>query len=1617
MAGFTLAIFIGQTSFPLAGGSSAEALMWDDVHFSAPLKEDNVVFDDDQLTEVEEIRLKANVLFMMDASAPMLFTPNSALPTVVLQRGWRDSGREGADWTKTWTIYRRTVEDIIHMMKYSTFGIGMMPPAWSGSDLHQGRNLYGRDIDESNNFTNKVRDAQGNIIGSVSWSDHEELMKINRMNYYFPFSASGNASDDLRITEIKNGYAAQSKPLEISYSGYGDAKQRDPSAETTFTATEIGTNTQTAYTYKSNAKISGASSFRYALVFKDPSYWESGWPGPGDPAAADLVPNDSRMYQAKLAMWHLLEKSSNWDGIRFGLSTTFLSIVNDEIPSIGTAHFGHDGTKDRYDFPGLYKVFPYGSNSWTTFKFKDSGQTKPDGTTVYFPDGLGSDSDTGTALAKRRQFVNGILNQPISGNRRQYNGMHAQFFPMWAHASNETIYSNINTTNYSSASTPRMQAMYKTQHRASLLVPFHEYNHVWSAPEKTLNNITQAQMIRRWIDGFADLDSGKTSSLGSPAETGNANRKKQWNYYKNPEIGVAGVFLLPHAIFPDPRSGYAMDRTSYQNNTYYESTASSTAATASSVWYSNKSKNVDYTLDFHPASTQFEFPELESTARFNSGSGEAVGSVLDFFSPKITTGSKNNLIDAQFPIQSPCENNWVIVISTGEELKPEENSAYTYPTYQAIKNLYDATNKENSGKIPASFNLSDGGLNGWKGDKIYAKYERVTMLVRNMDGTVKASTPAAENPRTIDLDNPIRTIVVGVIPNWTTITDPIEKQEIKEMQLNLTRMATAGRGGNPESVTLDNMADAPFQPVLAHNTELLTQAIINALQIIKDSSVIQPGKGVVAQARAVEGLGDSSDLFTYKYRVMRSNQWEAEVTRYAATSSDLSGEWNLIMEKKWEMGENINGPSRNLAFWYPGTGNNWKYSGLAALSETNNTSLFSEWTGINDYAITPPSGGNFDTVKPHIAMVKWLKGYDYAYSAIPEGQFPRSKMLTDFGAGGMVVVQNPVKGVYYLPGYKEWADIEWSKSPPQDNILYGQTNDGVLHMVNISNGNETKAILPPPSLLPGRLASLTTFETMDDKRQWNLILGNEASGGQRSNAVYTLDGALQERDWDLKQAGIAAGWGSYLIGALGKGGAGLYMVDVSDHNAPSFKWYKERVGNILVRALETTPTGSGTSHGAEVIEGSSLAGNPDAAFMKLGFNSPKPGLGVALLPDGTFQNFIVMAGGAQFNPDLNNNGADGATLILLDPNDGNVIVDNGKSAAYTAQNVASDWSIGSPFVGPNPTMGMMTTEPTLMSSAGAHPLASYITGQILTGDNQGNIFSLDMESPASGVSYEPKDWTLRTLAALRSNAEIAQNTPKNYAAPMGLAVGMKGGYRWIAGGTSDIKVLKNADDNYESGWIRNEKQFIFAFKTGDAQTAPYTRDKLKALGISPDEVFNPNDPGPDGDSLFKGWHMVLDDATVDAYREYVSARPVIVNGTLFVATFTRTDKTDAADSSVCTALGRAINGYSKLYAMDVSTGAGNTWLNNDKMIEFKGAKIVGLNSLVESGLGKLLISFDILDDANNIDDVIDNQPILNRVRDENNDIIPDFGTVDMPLGGGTFKMAPNISVLNFWLKR
>ncbi|MDR1916034.1 MAG: hypothetical protein LBQ58_05620 [Synergistaceae bacterium] len=1120
--------------------------------------------------------------------------------------------------------------------------------------------------------------------------------------------------------------------------------------------------------------------------------------------------------------------------------------------------------------------------------------------------------------------------------------------------------------------------LYKIMKRASLWVPIQEPDYVW---RKGSAAIDQIDKFRLWINGLADIRSD-----GNYVTDWNENtwafhgrhldgryRNDQFYVYNDPEIGVAGMFGLAQAIFPDPtkldytpghtRPTLYDDRKLEMDRDYY--------LRRGWVWFSKRADNIDYTYDYRRASQEYDDTAVPR-ARFNRGSGEAAGSVIDFFSPRINYSFKGtntirtdddfkptsqpqikdsrggntiattDLHRVSFPIRTTCEDNWLIVIASGSEPKIVDPNAYSYNAWEAIKNLYDSTDKKNKNKSVPSYN-SDRPNHGVR----KAAYEPVTRIkpavFRNPSvGTENGRPLSWSDLETIDLDNPIRTLVIGMVANEkdpdVINAGPQVVAEVMNMRLNLIRMANAGQGAmkgeDIAKLNFDNMYDAPVQPFWADNVATLKVAFDAVLGMVQAAEEPVRSPGAMVEQK-VGASSESSLLFSATNQTVYNNQWNGTLRRYlpianngAVVAINRDGAWELGAKLLAKRGTGGAPGNIRLTYWDPGARKFKEFS----QSESTSLNIF----GLKD-KLTVIVGASSAHLPPNEALYQWLAGYDYSY--INNRSYKRANMLADFGQSGIALAANPSASVDSLPGYKAWAQRQSGANPP---MLYGQTNNGLLYVIDPQNGNPERIILPPASLLPMRLASLKTTPGSDGNRVWVDVATEDGKGGKRRSLPgFTLDGSLQVKNLDLgsKQS---HDWRQYMLGTLGRGGNGLYMMDVSDHKNPIFKWHIERYKDKVVFMDE-----SSTYKSPKWLGLSSLSGN-NAAWRKLGYNGAKPAIGVVLGdndPDNPqTRNVIVVPGGLQSKIDLANNGNEGATLLIIDPKDGGVIRAFDGAALSNAQ--TSNWRVGNAPVGQTPYMGMIVSEPTLLASRNSSKFGRYVAGRAYAADNRGNIFEVVMEKP-DGSAMQPSEWYIRTAVTLQTKRSGPAGANKNFAVPHGVTLVKEGpDMAWLTGGTANVEIEK-------SGGIVNGDdavgQMLFSVKTplnpGPTDRTIH-RDDLYALKAHPD------DAAPSGS---KGWYIALDRKSNAPQKmladETTAARPVVIGSTVYATTYTMSGVDLAGTEDICNASTKKVNGYSRIYALDVRTGASvfkGRDGSNIRYIQANGTKITGLTTLKNS---------------------------------------------------------------------
>jgi type IV pilus assembly protein PilY1 len=105
-----------------------------------------------------------------------------------------------------------------------------------------------------------------------------------------------------------------------------------------------------------------------------------------------------------------------------------------------------------------------------------------------------------------------------------------------------------------------------------------------------------------------------------------------------------------------------------------------------------------------------------------------------------------------------------------------------------------------------------------------------------------------------------------------------------------------------------------------------------------------------------------------------------------------------------------------------------------------------------------------------------------------------------------------------------------------DAVVYGPTNDGFLHAVDVSTGNERWAFIPP-EMMSGMLGLYDNAPT--------------------ANKHYGLDAEVRILKFDVDQNGVvepSEGDKVFLYFGMGRGGRNYYAIEVTDKDNPRYLW-------------------------------------------------------------------------------------------------------------------------------------------------------------------------------------------------------------------------------------------------------------------------------------------------------------------------------------------------------------------------------------------------------------------------------------------------------------------------------
>lgn len=330
-----------------------------------------------------------------------------------------------------------------------------------------------------------------------------------------------------------------------------------------------------------------------------------------------------------------------------------------------------------------------------------------------------------------------------------------------------------------------------------------------------------------------------------------------------------------------------------------------------------------------------------------------------------------------------------------------------------------------------------------------------------------------------------------------------------------------------------------------------------------------------ASAVAANSTRVGTDTVIYQ-ALFNSDGWTGEIA-----AIPLTADGGLAEEPEWKTGANsFAAPQNRKIFTHNGSAGvsfDWN-----ALSDAQRTALVSEQT------------------------VRWLRGEAIAGLREPV-------LLADIVNSDPVFAGSQNHRFHDLPeslggrtgNSDPYGDYLNDVKRERQEVLYVGANGGMMHAFNAQTGHEMFAYVP--SMVYDQLENLTKL-----------------TYGMASNAHrYTVDGPLFVGDAYFTHNGVTK-WRNILVGTLGAGGRGLFVLDVSDpstfnENNVLFELTEEdipEIGNITGR-----PIVAPTSDGWKIFVGNGYnSDNGQSSLIVVDLSDPKGNSTVVLSTDAVGSN-------------------------------------------------------------------------------------------------------------------------------------------------------------------------------------------------------------------------------------------------------------------------------------------------------------------------------------------------------------------------------------------------------------
>ncbi|MDR2522775.1 MAG: hypothetical protein LBC93_03635 [Synergistaceae bacterium] len=922
--------------------------------------------------------------------------------------------------------------------------------------------------------------------------------------------------------------------------------------------------------------------------------------------------------------------------------------------------------------------------------------------------------------------------------------------------------------------------------------------------------------------------------------------------------------------------------------------------------------------------------------------GTALGDALSFFSPpagvlSYAAGGLNGAGDTRgyFPVTGSCQPNWIIYFTTGSEAQPGWSCTEANSMMKALHDIYMNSRQ---------------------------------MRGRQWDG-------ANWVERTFEMDNPIRTIVVGLITTQGMAGDgdpyapdsPADTPA-KRVRKAVRRMAHAGQ---PYA---DGTPNTSIEPIFADNVPDLIRNLHETLVNIQTERIT--GGAPSLQPMQEEDPEGDRVLFGASYVVNMKRQWQGGFARYKIPKGQVDSV--LVWDARATTAAQAQNNTRNV------------YTAAAPMNQT--TSL----------PITPVRLGDLTD-----AQFKNLLGLPDAYIS-PDDSDPAARLaewqahLADFknwlvkypGENGILGDMEHSNYVNVGDGKFRSFKTNQEITVPRQKVIYLQTNRGFLHCLDYETGRELWAFIPPHIL---RRVWQQRF--LKEPEGGSTPITGDGSSTMSSRPLVLLDGPLVAMD-QVNDADVPSVFDlkTYLVGMSGWGGAGIYVMDVTNPSAPNFQW---AVDNARYNGSE--PDGAGTSwnNPDPTVHYWGNAAHSDLRFagrLGLTLRAPIPWNGARYIngdgvnPAGTRRHhsgFLLPGGlGLWGRSDKNH----GKALLVNDSYEARSSLFNFRGNAASNTHIYGPPNIKIPVDNGDYKLGMFVSPVFVVDSD-----KDGLEEEYFATDSDGNIMVGNLlQGDQSDAAHPNVRFYLKNFFQLRTILDpltpgVAAGQP--IMVPNGFALGKKGigatAARWLFGGSADLI----GPDGVE---VNNAQQYIFGLKLSNLDLRPFTDPyngsagefqanattgaltRLKYIKTTPQvqpawggEETGDQNGVPTG---AKGWRLMLRPKVVHPSiptdAEYVTAAPFLYRRVLYVSTFIpRTWQ--PGDQERCRDVGDT-----KLYALDPETGK-SKWkggqayvLSNIKIMGISGSRghlFLGIKALKPGALSSFQQYEELKDYVTHID--------------------------------------------------